>query len=243
MLLQTDESSETFLPNFFTWSFLESNEELDSSLFFCRKQGKLLLVLVYVDDILLIGKDFQLIQQLASDLNSQFALKVLGPVNYFLGFEAYNRDATGLYLTQTKYTQDLLMKTKMQIAKATPTPGVPNEELSKFEGVPLQDSSQYRSVIRALQYLTMTRPDIAFSVNKLSQFLQSSTDVNWAACKRILRHLQGTSHYGICFKPAKLLNLEAFLDADWAGNKDNRRSITGYCVYLGGNLISWCSRK
>lgn len=114
----------------------------------------------------------------------------------------------------------------------------------RLEGSPLfSNPSLYRSTIGALQYLTMTRPDISFSVNKLSQFLQNPTVEHWGACKRVLRYLKGTIGLGLHFKPSTHLKIEAYSDADWASSVDDRKSTTGYCVFLGGNLVNWCSKK
>ena len=89
----------------------------------------------------------------------------------------------------------------------------------------------------------MARLDLAFSVNKLSQFLHIPTVAHWRACKRILRYVCGTISHGIMFTPANLLNLEGFSDADWASNLDDRKSVSGICIFLGGNLITWSSKK
>ena len=101
----------------------------------------------------------------------------------------------------------------------------------------------YRSTIGALQYLTLTRPDLAFCVNKLSQFQQTPTVAQWNACKHILRYVKGTLSHGLLFKPASLFTLEGCSDSYWATNIDDRKSISGICVFLGGNLITWSSRK
>ena len=222
------------------WGF--TNSVSDNSLFYCRLDNKLLIVLVYVDDILITGEDSSLIHKLIADLNSKFSLKTLGSVSYFLGIEAY-RNATGLILTQRKYLQDLLTKTRMITAKSCSTPMCSSKKLFHDDSKPFEQPTMYKSTIGALQYLTLTRPDIAYSVNKLSQFLQSPTTNHWTACKRLLRYLKGTLDVGICFKPSSRLNLECFSDADWASSVDDRRSTSGCCIFLGGNLINWSSKK
>uniref|UniRef100_A0A803R1P3 Reverse transcriptase Ty1/copia-type domain-containing protein n=1 Tax=Cannabis sativa TaxID=3483 RepID=A0A803R1P3_CANSA len=222
------------------WGF--SNSKADSSLFFSNTNGKLLLILVYVDDILITGHDQHQVQHVISTLQSKFALKILGPVSYFLGFEVI-RDGSHLYLTQHKYTKDLLNSTQMNDSKSQPTPMCSTTKLSQHTGTPMKNPTMYRSVLGALQYLTMTRPDIAFAVNRLSQFQQAPTSDHWSACKRILRYLSGTLHEGLHFAPAKTLDLQGFTDADWAGCYDDRKSTSGYCIYFGGNLVSWCSKK
>ncbi|XP_031269061.1 secreted RxLR effector protein 161-like [Pistacia vera] len=101
----------------------------------------------------------------------------------------------------------------------------------------------YCSTIGALQYFILSRPDIAYSVNKLSRFLKAPTQLHWQACKRLLRYIKGTSNYGVHFTKSHRFQLECFTDADWASSLHDRRSTNGYCVFLGSNLIQWYSRK
>ena len=199
-------------------------------------------MLVYVDDLLITGNNVPLVQTLIQDLQNRFALKDLGLVKDFLGFEAL-RTTTGLHLTQSKYTTDLLIKTKMHSAKPVPTPMSAALKLHAASGPAFSDPTLYRSTIGALQYLTYTRLDIAFAVNKLSQYLQQPTELHWTACKRVLRYLKGIVHRGLHFTPASSLHLQVYTDADWASSIDDRRSTTGYCVFLGTNLFTWSSRK
>ncbi|XP_019098255.1 PREDICTED: uncharacterized protein LOC109131584 [Camelina sativa] len=156
--------------------------------------------------------------------------------------EAY-RTAAGLHLTQTKYITDLLRKTLMAEAKPVPTPMVSSQVLTLSSGVPLSDGTQYRATVGSLQYLLLTRPDIAFAVNRLSQFMHKPTTVHWEAVKRVLRYLVGTEKKGIFFSASTPTTLHAYSDADWAGCRDDYLSTGGYLVYLGRQPVSWSSKK
>ena len=119
------------------------------------------------------------------------------------------------------------------------------EQLSLTSGTPLgpEDSTQYRSIVGALQYLTLTRPDLAYSVNKVCQYLHAPTTEHWIAAKRILRYVQDTLNVGITFTKSSSTFLSAFSDADWAGSLDDRRSTGGFAIFVGPNLVSWSARK
>ena len=98
-------------------------------------------------------------------------------------------------------------------------------------------------VVGSLQYLHFTRPDIAFAVNKLSQFMHRPTDLHWQAAKRVLRYLARTRDKGVFLRSNNRLSLHAFSDSDLAGNKDGYTSTSAYIVYLGSNPIVWSSKK
>jgi hypothetical protein len=104
-----------------------------------------------------------------------------------------------------------------------------------------KDSMQYRSIAGALQYLTLTHPDIASAVNKVCQFLHAP--IHWAAMKRILRYLKRCSKLGLKIVKNNSLLVSAFLDANWVGCLDDRKSTGDYAVFLGSNLVSWSARK
>jgi histone deacetylase 1/2 len=117
--------------------------------------------------------------------------------------------------------------------------------LSLTNGTPLgsEDSTQYRSIVGALQYLTLTRPDLCFPVNKFCQYLHALTTEHWTAVKHILRYVQDTLKLGITFTKSPSTLLSAFSDADWAGCLEDRRSTGGFAIFVGPNLVSWSARK
>jgi len=149
-----------------SWGFLRAVS--DASLFIKRTSTFVIFILVYVD-ILITGSDFAALQACIHDLDTHFALKTIGSVNYFLGFKAY-RDSNGLYLTQSKYVLDLLKKAAMSNCNSCETPFDTVASLTN-EGELFANPSLYRTLVGSLQYLTYTWPNIAFGVNKLSQFL------------------------------------------------------------------------
>ncbi|KAM1791281.1 hypothetical protein ACFX12_035264 [Malus domestica] len=126
--------------------------------------------------------------------------------------------------------------------KPVSTPAVSGKRLSLYDGEPLQDITEFMSVVGALQYLTFTRPDIAFSVNQVCQFMHQPTTTHWIAVKRILRYLKSTPDHGLVYKPGPL-TLTAFADSDYAGDPDDCKSTGGFCIFLGPNLVSWSSKK
>lgn len=196
------------------------------------------LLSMYVDDILITGSSCQSISHLITALCREFAVKDLGGLNYFLGHAAHPvKD--GLFLSQSQYIYNLIRRTNMLEAKPRSSPMASSQSLSLFSGAPLPDPFHYRSVVGALQYLTLTRPDISFMVNKVCQFMHKPTEVHWSAVKRILRYLKFTISFGFLIHPSQSTQLSIFSDADWAGCPDDRKSTSSYCIYFGDNLISW----
>ena len=120
-----------------------------------------------------------------SNLQLDFAMKDLGQLSYFLGIEA-TRDSSGLHLRQTQYIIDLLDSVNLIGIRPYRAPCVSGTKLSKFDGDPLLDPSEYRHTVGALQYITLTRPDIAYSVNQLCQHMQALTIAHWIAAKYVL---------------------------------------------------------
>ncbi|XP_039025195.1 uncharacterized mitochondrial protein AtMg00810-like [Hibiscus syriacus] len=122
----------------------------------------------------------------------------------------------GLFLNQKKYIEDLLEKCGFGNARSLPTPMVSSCNLSANDGSPIQQVTEYQSIVGAIQYIIITQPEIAYAVNQICQFMQSPLYLQFNAVKRILRYLQGTSDYGLKFPNNSHLSITGFADANWA---------------------------
>ena len=136
------------------------------------------------------------VQQVIQDMQRTFALKDLGELSYFLGVEV-SKLQNGIHLSQAKYIADILAKHDLVNCSPVLTPMSTGQQLTKNSSFEISNISQYKSIIGALQYVTLTRPEITFTVNKLSQFLSNPRTTHWEACKRLLRYLKGKIHFGL----------------------------------------------
>lgn len=160
-------------------------------------------------------------------MNNLFALKDLGDLSYFLGIEVHG-DSDSLHLCQHKYFQDLLQRANMSSCKSSEQTQVfsmaSGTILSARDGDPLPDPKQYCSLVGALQYCTITRPDLSFVVNKACQFLHAPTTVHWNLVECILHYLKTTSHLGLPFTSSGPLSLTSYTDVNWANCPDDHRN-------------------
>jgi hypothetical protein len=219
-----------------------SQSRSDYSLFTRIQGSSFVVLLVYVDDIILASNDSQVISQLTDFLNTQFKLKDLGPLKFFLGLEVA-RNTQGISISQRKYALEIIDECGLLASKPAKFPMKSNLKSSQSDGVLLEYPSVYRKLVGRLLYLTITRLDISYAVQKLSQFMAHPHQSHLDAAYRVLRYLKSSPGQGLFFSAASELHLKAFCDSDWAGCPDTRRSITGYCAFLGDSLISWKSKK
>ncbi|GJY42882.1 ribonuclease H-like domain-containing protein, partial [Tanacetum coccineum] len=213
----------------------------DSSLFIYRKGIDTVYLLLYVDDIVLTASSKGLLQQIIGSLHQEFAMTDLGPLNYFLGIFV-TRDSSGLFLSQKKYAIEILEKAHMVSCNPSQTP-VDTESKLGVDGDLVSDPILYQSLAGSLQYLTFTRPDISYAVQQVCLYMHDLREPHLSALKRILRYVQGTLNYGLQLFSSSTIDFVAYSDADWAGCPTTRRLTSGYCVFLGNNLLSWSSKR
>ncbi|CAL1381785.1 unnamed protein product [Linum trigynum] len=200
------------------------------------------VLVIYVDDIIVAGPNLEDIQSVKTQLQKGFKVKDLGNLKYFLGLEIARTQA-GISLCQRKFCLEMLENADFLECKPAKTPISMKATLSAEDGTLLDDGSNYRHLLGQLQYLTSTRPDICFPVQQLSQFQDRPTTVHLKALHRILRYLKGCPAQGLWFSSSSSLQLSGYCDSDWATCPDSRKSITGYCTFLGSSLITWKSKK
>ncbi|KAI3520152.1 hypothetical protein L1887_09385 [Cichorium endivia] len=226
------------------FGFVQSKN--DYSLYVKQKGDTFIVLLVYVDDIVLTGNNEDEIESVKCFLKTKFLIKDLGILKYFLGIEIVNI-SDGLCLSQRKYCLELLYEFGLLGAKPINTPldvnvKISSESVSSGDDL-LANISEYQKLIGKLIYLTNTRPDISFTVQTLSQFMHAPRKSHLKIAIRVLRYLKLCPGKGITICKSDSLELTAWSDADWAKCVNSRRSVTGYCMFLGKSLISWKSKK
>jgi len=218
----------------------------DPCLYYCHRGKDTMLLSIYVDDLWLASGNPKWIKEMKENLMKTFKMKYLGKIHYGLGIEFHqDRNEGKIFMSQRKYTQDILRRFGMENSKPVSTPIEVGMKLKKPEVVNVGEKQTfpYQRLIGSLMYLAVsTRPDIAYAVNSLSQFNTCYTTEHWVAAKRVLRYLKGTPEHGILFqKTGKPLHGHA--DADWASCAEDRRSYSGYFFTLGGAAVTWEARK
>ncbi|GJW86542.1 putative RNA-directed DNA polymerase [Tanacetum coccineum] len=208
-----------------------------------------IILLLYVDDMLIVGKNIGRIAQLKRDLSKSFSMKDLGPAKQIIGIRIFrDRGAKKLHISQEQYIEKVLCRFNMDKAKVVSSPLTTNFKLtdkdcpSSKKNIEKMDRVPYASAVGSLMYaMVCTRPDLAHAVGVVSRFLSNPGKKHWEAVKWIFRYLRGTSKLGITFGNGKPM-LVGFTDSDMAGNKDNMKSTSGYLMTFAGGAVSWQSR-
>ncbi|CAL8130892.1 unnamed protein product [Prunus armeniaca] len=207
------------------FGYVQSNS--DHTLFLKRHKGKLIALIIYVDGMIVTGDDQAEMQNLQKYLASEFEMKSLGDLKYFHGIE----------VARSKH------ETGMLDCKPIDTSIEQNHKLGLYPDQVPTDKERFQRLVGKLIYLSHTRPDIAYAVSVVSQFMHSPNEDHMGAVMRILRYLKVTPGKGLMFCNYGHTYLEGYTDADWAGSVIDRRSTSEYFTFVGGNLVTWRSKK
>ena len=199
-------------------------------------------LLVYVDDIVLVGNDTSACSKFKEYLHACFSIKDLGSLKYFLGLEV-SRGPKGLFLSQRKYALEIIDECGLLGAKPSPSPMEENHKLALATGPVVDDAIRYRRLVGRLIYLTITGPNLCYSVHILSQFMQAPREEHMNAACRVLQYIKGTPDCGILLHTANDLTLIGYCDSDLGAFPLTCCSLTRYLVTLSGSPISWKTKK
>ena len=203
------------------------------------------VIALYVDDFLITCEDESIMNRLKRDLSSRFRMKDLGKLNSFLGVKITTRE-DGYLLHQESFIESLLHKFNLSEANSVSSPAEPGTILEQgTDESEFFDTKMYQSAVGSLLFLsTRTRPDIAYSVGQVAKFSSKPTTQHWSAVKRIMRYLKGTKALGLLYKNQDPnIQCSGYSDSDWAGDRTDRKSTSGYCFLIGDDLVSWRSAK
>ncbi|XP_022041812.1 uncharacterized mitochondrial protein AtMg00810-like [Helianthus annuus] len=217
----------------------------DHSLFVMCKGDVLVVLLVYVDDIVVTGNSLPEITRVKSCLSKSFQIKDLGILKYFVGIEVLYSGGS-VCLSQRKYCLELLNEFGYLGCKPVGTPieqsHIITNKTDKDEKF-LENVNGFKKLIGKLIYLSLTRPDISYTVQFLSQYMHKPCQSHLDIALRLLRYLKQSPGRGVMFRKTGSLDLSGFVDSDWAKCTKTRKSVTGFGVFLGGTLVSWKSKK
>ena len=217
----------------------------DRCVFIQTDPNDYLLLLVYVDDILIMSEKPESRNRVVERMEREFGFVYKGEINQFLGMEVNFDPIRGYAMSQKLLIKSILEKTQMTGCNTIKTPLVPKTNIAPTgdEDIPI-NSTEYREVIGMLSYLaTHTRPDIAHSVSKLSQFQVSPCKRHMDSAKHLIRYVKGTMDTKLWLNGSQGLNLKVYTDASYATNLHDRSSTTGYVVMLGKAVVECGSRK
>nr|GEX22396.1 retrovirus-related Pol polyprotein from transposon TNT 1-94 [Tanacetum cinerariifolium] len=219
-----------------------SKGSIDPTLFITKHRGDILLVQIYFDDIIFGSTNLNLSKRFEKLMHSKFEMSMMGDLKFFLGIQIH-QSPRGIFINQAKYAQEILIKHGMTSCDRVGTPMATKHLDADLRGT-LIDQTKYRSMVRALMYLTASRPDIMHATCYCARYQAKLTKKHLTAIKRIFRYLKDTIHMGLWYPKDTGFELTAFSDSDHVGCLDSRKSTSGGIQFLDGDkLVSWSSKK
>ncbi|KAH9142680.1 hypothetical protein AeRB84_013262 [Aphanomyces euteiches] len=223
---------------------------VESCIYVRRLKSQIAIVAIYVDDLVVVAENDNVMAEVKTAIKNRFASKDMGPINYILGIRVErDREKRIMHISQPLNAKNMLMRFDLDQARPATTPldkvldgsDCPSDGHVRTEAERLNHAN-FRQCIGSLMYLMLgTRPDLAYAVQALSRYLNNPGKSHIGKMKQVMRYVAGTIDYGLVYRGTDL-NLQDYTDSDYAANPDTRRSVSGYCTYVGDCLVSWSSQ-
>ena len=202
----------------------------------------MLIVYLYIDDLIYVSNDGVMLDDFKKSMMNEFDMIDLGLLRYFLGIEVV-QSPTSIFISQKKYVFEILDRFQMKDCNPVLTPTELGLKLTKHGAGKMVNATLYKQIVGSLMYLTSTRPDIMYAVSLISRYMENPSEVHLLAAKRIFRYLKGTTDFGIMYKTTGKSRLIGFLDSDYAGDLDDRKSTSGSVFIISSRAVSWSLNK
>jgi hypothetical protein len=217
--------------------------ESDTSIYYLPSEG--IILAVYVDDILIFSPEKSLSNELFGQLQKHLKIQDLGFPKTFLGLNIVRHQNGSISINQSGYIHRMLTRFQMENAYVAPTPL--HESTNLLDATPydkMANMTLYQEIIGSLNHLAVySRPDISNAVSQLSQFMQNPTETHMKSARYVLRYLKGTQNLSITYGRSSSFRIHGFSDANWGGDKNDRKSTTGYLFMVNSGAVSWTSHK
>ena len=204
------------------------------------REGKILIVSLYVDDLIFTGNDELMFLEFKKSMVREFDMTDLGKMKYFLGVEVL-QGPDGIHISQRKYALEVLKRFGMEDCNSVHNPIIRGFKILKDEKGVQVDETYFKQIVGSLIYLTATRPDLMFTVSLISRYMGKPTELHLQAVKRALRYLKGTINFGIFYKKGGSESLVGYADSDY--DLEDQKSTSGYVFMLGSRAVAWSSKK
>ncbi|GMI77003.1 cysteine-rich RLK (RECEPTOR-like protein kinase) 8 [Hibiscus trionum] len=215
----------------------------ENALYVKVKNGDMLVVALYVDDLIFMGSNCEMIDEFKKAMVGEFEMKDLGLMFYFLGLEIKQGDG-GIFVSQETYAKEILRRFKMEDCKPVSTPVDCGVKLSRHDMGKVIDATLYKSLVGCLRYLTCTRPDILYAVGLVSRFMEEPRATHWKTIKWILCYVQGTLSLGLFYSSStNKLAIFGYSDSDWDGDINERKNTSGFAFCMRDAAFTWVSKK
>jgi len=208
-----------------------------------EEKNRILIVSLYVDDLIFTSNDSIMVSKFKESMKKEFEMTDLGEMKYFLGVEI-RQSSKGIHIGQKKYAEEILKRFGLENCNGVKNPMVPgSNRLTKQEDGKKADATLFKQIVGSLMYITVTRPDLAYSVCLISRFMANPMESHMMAAKRILRYIRATTDLGVFYRKGCEDEMLAYTDSDYAGDLDDRKSTSGYVFMLSGGAVAWSSKK